>query len=339
MNGFFDGFLNSSMTLQQFVVQYDNALKFKAQKEIEANFSSLNTKVACGSQSPIERQFQVEYTHAKFEEVQIEFQSRMNCFIKEECMWDGICAAKYYHVEFDPLTNDTRCYCLLFEFKGIICRHCLLVLGQEDVQNVPSKFVLCRWSKNIRRKHTLIRATYSSLHQEPKMQRYQSLCKRFYDIAEAACESESASHEFEKELNCLGKKFGVTSSLRNNIISEGGQLRYDNPLTDTPSYTACGSSDVLVRSPVVVKRKGRPRTNRLKSSVETLSRKGKTASRKHASTTMLQQNETTCSVTQSEEVLCYSTETQEVSQLSEMASLGFMSLLSTVHNNFDNSQC
>ncbi|XP_014492204.1 protein FAR1-RELATED SEQUENCE 9-like [Vigna radiata var. radiata] len=274
MNAFFDGFINSSTTLQQFVVQYDNALKFKAQKEIEADFSSLNTTVACGSQSPIERQFQVKYTHAKFEEVQTEFRSRMNCFnkdtmkdcisnkytIKEECMWDGICSAKYYHVQFDPLTNDTSCSCLLFEFRGIICQHCLLVLSQEYVQNVPSKYVLRRWSKNIRRKHTLIIAGYSSLHQEPKMQRYQSLCKRFYDIAEAACKSESTSHELEKELNSLGKKFGVNTSLRN------------------------------------VKRKGRPRTNRLKSSVETLSRKRKTASRKHASTTTLQQNEITCIV-------------------------------------------
>ncbi|WVZ04499.1 hypothetical protein V8G54_025305 [Vigna mungo] len=249
MNAFFDGFINSSTTLQQFVVQYDNALKFKAQKEIEADFASINTTIACGSQSPIERQFQLEYTHAKFEEVQNEFRSRMNCFIKdtvkdcisnkytvkEECMWDGK--------------------------LGIICRHCLLVLGQEDVQNVPAKYVLRRWSKNIRRKHTLIRAAYSSLHQEPKMQRYQLLCKRFYDIAEAACESESTSHDLEKDLNCLAKKFGVSSSLRNNIISDGGQLRYDIPVSDTPSYTACGSSDVLVRSPVAVKRKGRPRTN------------------------------------------------------------------------------
>ncbi|WVZ10998.1 hypothetical protein V8G54_015528 [Vigna mungo] len=345
MNAFFDGFINSSTTLQQFVVQYDNALKFKAQKEIEADFASINATVARGSQSPIERQFQLEYTHAKFEEVQNEFRSRMNCFIKdtvkdcisnkytvkEECMWDGKCAAKYYHVEFDPITNDTTCSCLLFQFKGIICWHCLLVLGQEDVQNVRAKYVLRRWSKNIRRKHTLIRATYSSLHQEPKMQRYQLLCKRFYDIAEAACESESTSHDLEKDLSCLAKKFGVSSSLRNNIISDGGQLRYDNPVFDTPSYTACESSDVLVRSPVAVKRKGRPRTNRLKSTVETISRKRKTTSRKLPSTTNVAQNETTsCTVTQSEDDLRYCTETQELSQLPQMPSLGFVSLSSAM---------
>jgi len=103
MNAFFDGFINSSTTLQQFVVQYDNALRQKAEKEFEADFTSVNTTVACGSQSPIERQFQLEYTHAKFSEIQNEFRGKMNCFMKsvskdetawkymakEEWMWNG----------------------------------------------------------------------------------------------------------------------------------------------------------------------------------------------------------------------------------------------------------
>ncbi|XP_027911571.1 protein FAR1-RELATED SEQUENCE 5-like [Vigna unguiculata] len=82
---------------------YDNALRQKAEKEFEADFTSANTTVACGSQSPIERQFQLEYTHAKFSEIQNEFRGKMNCFMKsvskdetawkymanEEWMWNG----------------------------------------------------------------------------------------------------------------------------------------------------------------------------------------------------------------------------------------------------------
>jgi len=40
------------------------------EKEFEANYALLNTTLACGSQSLIERQFQLQYTHAKFGEVQ-----------------------------------------------------------------------------------------------------------------------------------------------------------------------------------------------------------------------------------------------------------------------------
>jgi len=57
MNAFFDGFINSTTTLQQFVVQYDNAIRQKAEKECEADFASLNTTIPYGSHSIIERQF------------------------------------------------------------------------------------------------------------------------------------------------------------------------------------------------------------------------------------------------------------------------------------------
>ncbi|XP_017434509.1 protein FAR1-RELATED SEQUENCE 9-like [Vigna angularis] len=293
MNAFFDGFINSTTTLQQFVVQYDNAVRVKAQKEIEADFSSMNTTVACGSQSPIERQFQVEYTHAKFEEVQTEFRSRMNCFIKdtlkedlwntytikEERMWEGKrLPDKFYKVQFDPLTQTSTCSCQLFKFRGIIRRHSLLVFVQEDVYNVPSQYILRRWSKSIRRRHTLITASYSNSTNEPRMERYKLLCKRFYEIAEVACGSKVASTQLEKEINCLGKKFGFSSSMTNNIISDAGQLRYDTGACTSVPHSPVGTSDVLVHSPAAVKGKGRPRTNSLKSTIEHRTQRRKSAS-------------------------------------------------------------
>ena len=57
MNAFFDGYINSTTTLQQFVYQYDNALAHKVEKENKADFASLNTMIPCDSQSLIERQF------------------------------------------------------------------------------------------------------------------------------------------------------------------------------------------------------------------------------------------------------------------------------------------
>ncbi|WVZ09007.1 hypothetical protein V8G54_022353 [Vigna mungo] len=353
MNAFFDGFINSSTTLHQFVVQYDNALRVKAQKEIQADFSSLNTTVGCGSQSPIERIFQQEYTHSKFEEVQTEFRSRMNCFIKdtvkdnmsntytikEERLWDGKSADQYHKVQFDPITKDITCSCLLFEFRGIICRHSLLVLGQEDVCSVPSKYVLRRWSKNIRRRHTLIRAAYINSSLQPTMQRYQSLCKTFYEIAEVGCESELVSTELEKELDMLRKKFGCSSTMTTNIVSEGGELRYDNVVPTSIQQSSGESGDLLVRSPIAVKRKGRPRTNRLKSAVEKRTKKGKSVSTKKTSRTSIAQCEPTFpNQTQCDEDIQFGSQSYpsyDVSQQSDIAQSGFMSLLNAVHNNYD----
>ena len=145
MNAFFDGFINSSTTLKQFVVQYDNALRQKAEKEFEADFASVNTTVACGSQSPIKRQFQLQYTHAKFSEVQNEFRGKMNCFVKsvskdeivwkyivkEEWIWNGQKNHKMHNLRLDSVTTNIECSYLLFEFRGILCRHSFLVLGRR----------------------------------------------------------------------------------------------------------------------------------------------------------------------------------------------------------------
>ncbi|XP_052728548.1 protein FAR1-RELATED SEQUENCE 5-like [Vigna angularis] len=288
MNAFFDGFINSSTTLQQFVHQYNNALRQKAQKELEADFSSMNTTLPCGSQSLIERQYQTEYTQAKFVEVQNEFRSRMNCFIKnmtkegtitrytvkEDVIWEGECRSKFHVVVFDPVTTYTHCSCQLFEFRGILCRHSLLVLGQEDVRNVPTKYVLRRWSKNVRRRHTLIKASYTNNIEDSNMQRYQALCKRFYDIAEVACDSETASDNLLSDLNCIAKTLGVCTSTTLSMVNDAshmdGRLHCNEDVR--PSFEIDG---LLVRSLVAVKRKGRPRTKRLQSTVEKITKKKK----------------------------------------------------------------
>jgi len=108
INVFFDDFINSTTTLKQFVVQYDNALWSKVEKEIEPDFGSLNTTLPCATQSFIERQFQEEYTHAKLAEVQQELRSKIKwnmktckCddiyskyMVKEECIRNGESADK-----------------------------------------------------------------------------------------------------------------------------------------------------------------------------------------------------------------------------------------------------
>jgi len=142
MNAFFDGFVNSTTILKQFVVQYDNALRSKAENEIEADFASLNTTLPCVTQSFVERQFQEEYTHAKLAEVQQELRSKINCtiksyecdviyskyMVKEECIRNGQSDDKMNEVVLDKVRQQIGCTCLLFEFKGILCRHNFLVL-------------------------------------------------------------------------------------------------------------------------------------------------------------------------------------------------------------------
>ena len=63
------------------------------------------------------------------------------------------------------------------------------------------KYVLTRWSKNLRRKHTYIRASSGMKDNDPQIDRYDGVCKKFYDIAELASASTSAAKQLHKRLD------------------------------------------------------------------------------------------------------------------------------------------
>jgi len=282
MNAFFDGYINSTTTLQQFVHQYDNALQHNAEKEYEAYFASMTTVIPCGSQSLLERQFQTQYTDSKFHEIQLEFRGKMNCVVDkvfvegqacrydvvEEAIQNGKPEHKNFVVGFNRSNFNINCSCLLFEFKGIICRHALLVFAQERVNKAPEKYVLSRWSKNVRRRHNYIRASYGLKHKEPHIERYDALCKRFYEIAECACESEDTTELLHQHIN----DFASTMTEKKHKSRKKNKSSHDVvsevlPTPNSPlSYTE--NVDCSIRSPKVVNRKGHPSSSRLKSRCE-----------------------------------------------------------------------
>ena len=284
MNAFFDGYINSMTCLQQFVHQYDNALQHKAELECEADFASLNKVIPCSSQSAIERQFQAEYTHAKFNEVQAEFRGKMNCAVNnffvdghtcrfnvmEESLRDGRTNHSNWVVLFDRENLDVCCTCLLFEFRGILCRHCLVVLGQEKVIKVPTKYILTRWSKNVRRKNTYIRASYGSKDKDPQVQRYDGLCKKFYDIAESASGTTDTTELLHKHLDDFVvihvQPTHPNWTTKKNVGQPSGRDVNEQPMS--PIRTSLNNPVNEVRSPIIVKRKGRPRSTRKKSCSE-----------------------------------------------------------------------
>jgi len=133
IHDFFDGYINSTTSLQQFVKQYDNALRSRAEKEFEADFQSMDTIIPCGSISSIEKQFQEEYTHAKFKEVQAKFRAQMNCVPSSKNMEGEIttyCVLEdklfgdrpkdcIFKVAFNHHNHNVSCECSLFQFRGI----------------------------------------------------------------------------------------------------------------------------------------------------------------------------------------------------------------------------
>ncbi|KAK7262593.1 hypothetical protein RJT34_30168 [Clitoria ternatea] len=230
---FFEGYINSTTTLQHFLYLYDNALHDKVEKEFEADLRSFNTIIRCGSNSMIEKQFQSSYTHAKFNEVQAEFRAKINCSVSLKCVEASICTYDVlediivggqpreanFEVVFDRDNHDVSCKCLLFEFKGIMCRHSLIVFAQERVKQVPSKYILPRWSKNIKWRHSYTKSSYDPIQLKPQVQRFDTLCKDFYDVAEVAAEFEDVTHFLQNSLCELkGKVLSIAASTHRPLL-------------------------------------------------------------------------------------------------------------------------
>ncbi|RYR10054.1 hypothetical protein Ahy_B05g078520 [Arachis hypogaea] len=69
MHSVFDKYLNSKSSLLQFFRQYQNCVIDKEQKELECDAADLRGIIPCVSSSPIEKQFQREYTNSMFRDV------------------------------------------------------------------------------------------------------------------------------------------------------------------------------------------------------------------------------------------------------------------------------
>ncbi|RYR21621.1 hypothetical protein Ahy_B03g066928 isoform A [Arachis hypogaea] len=137
----------------------------ETQQEYELDAASFNTIIPCATASAIEKQFQKEYTHAKFNELQKEFRAKANCFSTKEHEEGYVVTYKVieelengdkmfdvtYKASFDSSTSDSN---------GILCRHSLSVLGLERVKKLLNKYILDRWKKTLKRKHSNIKCSH-----------------------------------------------------------------------------------------------------------------------------------------------------------------------------------
>ncbi|QHN95408.1 Protein FAR-RED ELONGATED HYPOCOTYL [Arachis hypogaea] len=165
IHAFFNKFITRYSSLRQFVKQYNNFLTSREQREREVDAADFHTMIPCATKSAIEAQFQHVYSHEKFKH------------------------NSEFFITYNAISREIKCQCLLFESRGILCRHSL-ILSFERVDNVAPKYILERWSKNIKRRHTHIKSSQDEPLLEPRSKRFDDLMLRSHNICEFASESE-----------------------------------------------------------------------------------------------------------------------------------------------------
>ncbi|XP_066159771.1 protein FAR1-RELATED SEQUENCE 5-like [Oryza sativa Japonica Group] len=144
------------------------------------------------------------YTPAIFEIFREEYDMVMGC-----CLYNNdhtlstseykvIDSAKHgehgFLVKFDPNEIKVSCSCKKFEFVGILCRHALKVLDHNNIKELPSEYILKRWTKYA--KIGSSQANRKCANDEDARvvlaRRYGSLCRSYNNILSKAAENEEA---------------------------------------------------------------------------------------------------------------------------------------------------
>ncbi|RYR36239.1 hypothetical protein Ahy_A10g051245 [Arachis hypogaea] len=200
MHSFFNKFITQNSSLIQFVKKYDNCLRSREQAERESDAADFYTVIPCATKSSIEAQFQDMYTHQKFREVQAQLRGKANCITRLTNSALGYSVYEVgeqvsssifnkFVVTYDSVAADVKCQGLLFESRGILCRHALSVLSFEQVSQVSPRYILERWSKKVKRRHTHIKSSHNEPLLEPRSKRFDELVFRSQNVCEFASES------------------------------------------------------------------------------------------------------------------------------------------------------
>ncbi|MED6113254.1 hypothetical protein PIB30_069121 [Stylosanthes scabra] len=98
-----------------------------------------------------------------------------------------------YKVVFDLVSHECRCDYNMFQSKGIVCCHMLSKFSKFRVNEVPTCYILPRWSKNVRRKHTYIQSSHDVNYSDESHNLFRGLRSYFYNVAQDfLCNKEGA---------------------------------------------------------------------------------------------------------------------------------------------------
>ncbi|RYR07755.1 hypothetical protein Ahy_B05g075182 [Arachis hypogaea] len=240
-----------SKTYQSFVAAAGGHREEQAERESDA--ADFHTVIPCATKSSIEAQFQDVYTHQKFREVQAQFRGKANCITRLTNSALGYSVYEFV-VTYDSVVAEVKCQCLLFESRGILCRHALSVLSFEQVSQVSPRYILERWSKKVKRRHTHIKSSHDEPLLEPRSKRFDQLVSRSQNICEFASESEELTVILHRAYD--------------NVMVDMESLKAKRKGTSSLSHEDANLESVNeLQSPPRIRTRGRPK-NRLGSKLD-----------------------------------------------------------------------
>lgn len=230
LNAFFDGYVHKHTSFKEFVDKYDLALQRKHVKEAMGDLKSRNLNFELKTKCNFELQLSKLYTKEIFQKFQCEVEGMFSCFntrqvdvtgpiitylVKERVEVNGNeKEVKSYEVLYETTQVEIRCICSLFNFKGYLCRHALNVLNYNGVEEIPSQYILPRWTKDYKRKFPQ-EYGLSDIDMNNPVYWYNHLYRRVIQIVEEGAQSRE---HYEAVLQDLEEMLNKFSLVDDNIV-------------------------------------------------------------------------------------------------------------------------
>ncbi|KAF8408601.1 hypothetical protein HHK36_004664 [Tetracentron sinense] len=221
INSFFDKYVHRKTTLKEFVEQYEAILRDIYEEEGKADFDTWHKQPALRSPSPFEKQMSTLYTPAVFKKFQFEVLGAVACHPKIEKEDDTTITFRVqdfeesqdFIVAWDETKSEVSCLCRSFEYKGFLCRHALIVLQISGLSDIPSQYILKRWTKNAKSRHT-IRYRLESV--QSRVERYNDICQRAIKLGE---EGSLSQESYNIAFRALAEGLNQCVTMKNNVQS------------------------------------------------------------------------------------------------------------------------
>ncbi|KAF5727099.1 FAR1-related sequence 5 [Tripterygium wilfordii] len=250
MNSYFDGYVNASTNLNQFFKLYEKALESRNEKEVKADYDTMNTSPVLKTPSPMEKQASEFYTRKLFTRFQDELVGTLT-FMASKADDDGGTIAyevakfgedhKAYHVKFIVLEMKATCTCQMFEFSGLLCRHILAVFRVTNVLTLPSHYILKRWTRNAKSSVILEERTsdvYTS-YLESHTVRYNTLRHEAFKFVEESAKSFETYDIAMAALQEAAKRV-VLATKNEGRIAINGRIKGDSSTDGTRAKNTSG---------------------------------------------------------------------------------------------------
>lgn len=234
ITSFLDKYVHKDTTFKEFLVQYKAFSQDRYEMEAKADYETQQKQPTLRSLSPFEKQMSTIYTHEVFKKFQAEVLGVVGCQLKKERENEGTMIFQVddfeerqdFIVAWNKTDSNICCLCHSFEYKGFLCRHALLVLQISGVSNIPSHYILKRWTKDAKIGRTIGEVSNGLQY---RVQRFNDLCKRAIKLSEEGSLSQEtfdiAIEALDEALkHCVGVNNSITSVLEPNTLAIHGFL-------------------------------------------------------------------------------------------------------------------